>query len=316
VGGGKRVTNKILATPRSFGQASGQAGDPVALLERAGYTVVKNPVGRILTEEEMRVHLADAVGVIVGVDPLTASVLDTAKQLKAISKYGVGTDNIDMARAKALGIPVSITSGANADAVADYAFTLMAACARKLPFIDARCRQRDWSKITSLDIWGKTLGILGLGAIGKGLALRAAGFNMRVLAYDVYWDADYAGSHGIAYAEPEEIYRACDFISLHLPLTDASRHMISDAQFAMMKPTAILVNTARGGIVDEAALVRALSANTIYGAGVDAFATEPPGDDALYALDNLIMGSHCAASTHGAVENMGMMAAQNLLSAL
>jgi D-3-phosphoglycerate dehydrogenase len=303
---------KILATPRSFGQV----GDPVGLLERAGYTVVKNPVGRIMTEQEMCIHLADAVGVIIGVDPLNAAVLDAAKQLKAISKYGVGTDNIDMARAEALGIPVRITTGANADAVADYAFALMAACARKLLPIDARCRNRDWSKVTSLDIWGKTLGILGLGAIGKGLARRAAGFNMRVMAYDLYWDADYAKSNGITYAEPEEIYRECDFISLHMPLTDASRHMIADAQFAVMKPTAVLINTARGGLVDEAALVRALREGTIYAAGVDAFAEEPPADDALYALDNLVMGSHCAASTVGAVENMGMMAAQNLLDDL
>ncbi|MCL2544964.1 MAG: phosphoglycerate dehydrogenase [Clostridia bacterium] len=304
--------NKILATPRSFGQA----GDPVGLLERAGYTVAMNPVGRILTEEEMCAHLAGAVGVIVGVDPLSARVLDAAKGLRAISKYGVGTDNIDIARAEELGIPVRITGGANADAVADYAFALMAACARKLVFIDARCRRRDWGKVTSLDIWGKTLGILGLGAIGKGLARRAAGFNMRVLAYDLYWDAAYAQSHGIAYAEPEEIYRACDFISLHLPLTDASRHMIGEDQFAMMKPTAVLVNTARGGLVDEAALVRALRGGAIYAAGVDAFAQEPPADDALYGLDNLVMGSHCAASTQGAVENMGMMAAQNLLDVL
>ncbi|MCL2811158.1 MAG: phosphoglycerate dehydrogenase [Clostridia bacterium] len=306
------MMNKILATPRSFGQV----GDPVGLLERAGYTVVKNPVGRILTEAEMCEHLADAVGVIVGVDPLNANVLNAAKNLKVISKYGVGTDNIDMDRAKELGIPVRITTGANADAVADYAFTLMAACARKLLPIDARCRNRDWGKVTSLDIWGKTLGILGLGAIGKGLARRAAGFNMRVLAYDLFWDAEYARQHGITYAEPDEIYRACDFISLHLPLTDASRHMIGDAQFAMMKPTAVLVNTSRGGLVDEAALVRALREGTIYAAGVDAFAQEPPTDDALYALDNLVMGSHCAASTQGAVENMGMMAAQNLLDVL
>jgi len=303
---------KILATPRSFGQA----GDPIGLLERAGYAVVKNPVGRILTGGEMRIHIADAVGVIIGVDPLNAAVLDAAKQLRAISKYGVGTDNIDMARAEALGIPVSITAGANADAVADYAFTLMAACARRLLPIDAQCRRRDWGKVTSLDIWGKTLGILGLGVIGKGLARRAKGFAMQVLAHDLYWDEAYAAREGIAYAEPDEIYRTCDFISLHLPLTDASRHMIADAQFAMMKPTAVLVNTARGGLVDETALVRALREGTIYAAGVDAFAEEPPADEALYGLEGLIMGSHCAASTQGAVENMGMMAAQNLLDAL
>lgn len=304
---------KILATPRSFGKASRA---PVELLENAGYTVVANPVGRILTEEEMKLHLADAVGVIIGVDPLSAPVLEAATRLKAISKYGVGTDNIDLAKAKELDIPVCITRGANANAVADYAFTLMAACARRVVEIDKRCRARDWGKITSLDIYGKTLGILGLGAIGKGLAKRARGFGMAVLAYDVFWDASYAAAHEITYAEPEKIYQQCDFISLHLPLNDNTRDMIADPQFDVMKPTAVLVNTARGGIVNEDALVRALQQNKIYAAGVDAFEQEPPTNEALYGMPGLIFGSHCAASTEGAVDAMGMMASQNLLAAL
>ena len=303
---------KILATPRSFGSI----GDPVGLLEAAGYTVVKNPVGGIMTEEQMKEHIRDAVGIVIGVDPLNAAVLAEAKCLKAISKYGVGTDNIDMAKAKELGIPVSITTGANANAVADYAFTLMAACARKLIPIDQKCHEKDWGKVTTQDIYGKTVGILGLGAIGKGVAKRAQGFDMKVLAYDVYWNQEYADQHGITYAKPEDIYREADFISLHMPLTEETRGMISDAQFQTMKPSCILVNTARGGIIDEAALVSALKEGTIYAAGIDAFEQEPPKQEELYQLSNLIMGSHCAASTTGAVEQMGLMAAKNLLAAL
>lgn len=304
---------KILATPRSFGKASPA---PIHLLQQAGYEVVQNPVGGILTEEQMKEHIADAVGIIIGVDPLNAAVLDAAKNLRAISKYGVGTDNIDLDKAKALGIPVSITRGANADAVADYAFTLMAACARKLIPIDKQCHQKDWGKVTSIDIYGKTLGILGLGAIGRGLARRAQGFGMRVLAYDVYWDDAYAAQNSIEKATPEEIYAQCDFISLHMPLTTETKNMISAPQFDKMRPTAILVNTARGGIIDEDALVSALQQGKIYAAGIDAFSEEPPQSETLYTLPNLVMGSHCAASTEGAVESMGMMAAQNLLDAL
>lgn len=304
---------KILATPRSFGKAS---REPIELLEKAGYEVILNPVGKILDEEEMKTYIADVVGIVIGVDPLNAAVLDCAKNLKAISKYGVGTDNIDLEKAKALQIPVTITAGANSNAVADYAFALMMACARRVTEINAKCKQKEWKKITTTDVYGKTIGILGLGAIGKGVAKRAQGFGMKVLAYDVFWNDEYAKANEITYATPEEIYKTCDFISLHLPLTPETKNMIGYEQFCMMKPTTVFVNTARGGIVDEDALVRALKEGKIYGAGVDAFSSEPPANEELYTLDNLIMGSHCAASTTGAVEAMGLMAAKNLLKSL
>lgn len=301
---------KILATPRSFGKASRA---PIQLLEEAGYEVILNPYGKIMSEEELIEAMEDVAGVIIGVDPLTAKVLEHAKNLRAISKYGVGTDNIDLAKAAELGIPVSITRGANSNAVADYAFALMMACARRVVEIHNRCAARDWSKLTTTDVSGKTLGILGLGAIGRGVARRAQGFDMKVLAYDPYWDSAYAQSNNIQSADPDTIYRTCDFISLHLPLTGETKGMIGRKQFQLMKPTTVLVNTARGGIIDEEALAEALENNMIYAAGVDAFEHEPPTLEKLYTLPNLIMGSHCAASTTGAVEAMGTMAAQNLI---
>ena len=305
---------KILATPRSFAK---EDQTPLRMLEDAGYTVVRNPAGQILTKEQMIEHLQGCVGVIIGVDPMDADVINSASDLKVISKYGVGTDNIDTEAAKLRNIAVTITSGANSDAVADYAFALMMAAARRIIPIDRTCRARDWSKQTSLDVYGATLGILGLGAIGKGVAVRgAAGFRMKVLAYDLYWDDEFAARFSIRRAAPDEIYKECDFISLHLPLTSETRGMIGAKQFGMMKPTAVLVNTSRGGIIDEPALVEALKSKRIYGAGIDVFEQEPPTLEGLYGLDNLIMGSHTAASTAGATKNMGIMAAENILKNL
>lgn len=301
---------KILVTPRSFGKTD---SSPYALIERAGYEVVKNPVGTILTREQMLLAVADVDGIIVGVDPLDADVLTAAKHLRAIAKYGVGTDNIDTACAKRRGIKLSVTAGANSNAVADYAFALMLACARRVCEINARCHNRDWGKVIGGDLYGKTLGILGLGAIGKGVARRAAGFDMKVLAYDVYWDEAFARANGIVRAEPDVIFAQCDFISLHLPLNEQTRGIVGREAFAAMKPAAIIVNTARGGLIDEEALIEALREKHIQGAGIDVFEQEPPVNDALYALDTLIMGSHCAASTVGASEAMSLQAAQNLL---
>ena len=200
-----------------------------------------------------------------------------------------------VALGKELGIPVSITAGANSNAVADYAFALMMACARRVTEINAKCKQKEWKKITTTDVYGKTIGILGLGAIGKGVAKRAQGFGMTVLAYDVFWNDAYAKANDITYATPEEIYKACDFISLHLPLTPETRNMISDEQFAMMKPTTVFVNTARGGIVDEAALRQAVESGHLAGAAVDVVSTEPMRADCpLAGVDGITVTPHVA----------------------
>ena len=257
--------------------------------------------------------IADCAGVIVGVDPMDADVLAAASNLRAIAKYGVGVDNIDLDAAKARNIKVSRTVGANSEAVADYAMALMLALSRKVLPIDKKCRVGDWSKISTIDVSRKTVGIFGLGAIGKNVAKRCQGFAMRVLAYDVYWDAEYAKNNDIVYAEPETIFREADFISLHLPLLPETRNFVGKEQIGWMKPTAILVNTARGGLIDDDALLDALAEGRIYGAGLDAFSQEPPKDERWYQLDNVVLGSHCAASTAGATENMGRMATENLL---
>lgn len=301
---------KILVTPRSFGKTNPELFDR---LTQAGLEVVRNDTGGILSADQMREKLAGCQGVILGVDPMSADVLAAAPELKTIAKYGVGLDNIDLEACKQRGIAVSRTVGANSNAVADYALTLMLMVARKAGLIDRRCREKDWSKITSIDLYGKTLGIIGLGAIGRCVVKRAQGFGMKILAHDIAWDESWAGSEGVERADIDRICREADFITLHTVLTDETRNCINAGRIATMKKTAVIINTARGGLIDETALLAALQAGSIYGAGLDVFEQEPPADPAWYALDNLVMGSHCSSSTAGATESMGHMAVDNLL---
>ena len=304
------MKEKILTTPRSYGK---DMPELFAQLEAAGYEVVRNTTGGILEKDAMKEMLADCVGVIVGVDPMDAEVLASAPKLRAIAKYGVGVDNIDMDYCKEHGIKVSRTVGANSEAVADYAMALMLAVARKVPEIDRKCRTLNWGKITTRDVSHATLGLFGLGAIGRHVAERAQGFGMKVIAYDPYWPEEFAREHGIERADSETIFKNADFISLHLPLMPDTEGFVGEKELGWMKKDAILINTARGGLVDEKALLKALKEGRIYGAGLDAFAHEPPEDDDWFELDNVVLGSHCAASTRGATQNMGRMATENLL---
>lgn len=301
---------KVLVTPRSFGKEN---PDLFTRLEQAGLTLARNTTGATLDEAAMMEMLAPCEGLIVGIDPVNKKVLDNAPRLRAISKYGVGLDNIDLTECEKRGIKVSRTVGANSNAVADYAFALMLGVARRVGMIDRRCRNKDWSKITSLDVYGKTLGIIGLGAIGKAIARRAKGFEMRVLACDAIWDNSFCAQYDIIKANVEQICKECDFVTIHCNLTEQTANILDAGRIAMLKPTAIIVNTARGGLIDEDALLNALQNNRIWGAGLDVFAHEPPENPAWYSLENVIMGSHCSASTKGAVEMMGAMAVDSLL---
>lgn len=304
---------KILITPRSFGKLNPEL---FSRLENAGLELVRNETGGILSEKEMIRLIEPCAGVIIGVDPLNAKVLSHAPMLRAISKYGVGLDNIDLTVCEKRGIKVSRTIGANSNAVADYAFALMLGVARRVVEIDLQCRKRNWQKITTLDVYGKTLGIIGLGAIGKRIARRARGFEMRVLACDIVWDEVFNNELDIIKASADEICSQADFISLNCTLTDETRNIIDVRRLGLMKKSAVLVNTARGGLIVETALLEALKNKAIYGAGIDVFEHEPPENPEWYSLNNLIMGSHCSASTQGAVEMMGSMAVDNLLKAL
>ncbi|MCG8485332.1 MAG: phosphoglycerate dehydrogenase [Clostridia bacterium] len=300
---------KVLITPRSFGQNSKV---PFEMLKENGWTIIKNPYGRILTEEEMEDLIADADGVIIGVDPLNKSVLKAAKKLKVISKYGVGLDNVDLEYAKEKNIKVFNVKNGNSDAVADYAFALMLAVSRKVVLIDRECRKNNWKKIKSLEVCNKTIGIVGLGEIGKGMANRAKGFNMTILAYDVLKDEAYAKENDIQYVELEQLIKESDYITIHLPLLESTKNLFGYEAFEKMKERAVIINTARGGIIEENALYDALTNEKIYGAGIDVFEEEPPRDKRFLELDNIVLGSHCAASSLEAIDNMSIRSVENL----
>jgi D-3-phosphoglycerate dehydrogenase len=301
---------KILVTPRSFAKHDPK---PLEMLHERGFEVVQNPYQRPLTEEEISEIIKDIDGVIIGIDPLNRKVLEKAVKLKAISKYGVGVDNIDLDYAKEKGIKVSRAVGANFDAVADFTMCLMLAVARKITVIDRECRKNNWSKIMSMEIYGKTLGIVGTGHIGRGVIKRAKGFDMNILAFDVCPDEKLAREYDVQYVGLEELYKNADIISLHVPLTEDTNKMIGKRELQMMKKSAILINTARGGLIDEDALYEALKENVIYGAGIDVFEQEPPLNKKLFELDNIVISSHNGASTFEAVDKMGLMAVENLI---
>ena len=304
---------KILITPRSYGKTDKSVFE---LLEKNNTEYVTNPYGSILTKEQMIENVQDCDGIIVGVDPLDEDVLKSAPKLKVVSKYGVGVDNIDLDYCKAHDIKVTITKAANANAVSDFAFALLMACARKVTIINDMCHKKDWSKVMGLDVYGKTIGILGLGAIGKNVAKRASGFSMKIKAYDVYFDEEFLKQYNIEKSSIEDILKTCDFISLHLPLTTETNGIINKDAFAIMKKNAVIINTARGALINENDLIDALKNNRIAAAGIDVFNEEPPTNEELYKLDNLIMGSHASASTPGSSETMSLMATQNIIDNL
>lgn len=298
-------------------------GKPLApqamdLAEDAGAAVVTSD--RYLRgselEDFMARHRPD--GVIVRLGEMTDAAMALAPELKIIAKHGVGYDSIDVAAAAARGIPVTIAAGANAISVAEQAFALMLGVARRVAHLDARMRDGHWDKphFLGTELFGKTLGIVGFGAIGRHLAGIGRGFGMRIVKYDPV-DLEPSDLGEAVAADVDELIRRCDVVSLNCPLTPATRNMIGAAQLATMKQGAILINTARGGLVDIAALAAALRDGPIGGAGLDTFPFEPPElETELRALPNIVFSPHIGASTVEAGERVGVLAMTHVLDRL
>ena len=253
------------------------------------------------------------VAIIVRYGKINARIMDAAENLQIISKHGSGIDAIDQAAAAARGIAVRAAVGANAAAVAEHAWALILACAKSVPQLDARMRAGHWDKSThkSLELDGRTLGLVGLGAIGRRVAAIGAAFGMNVLAFDPYAKEAPAGVKLVAL---DNLYAASDIVSLHCPLTAENRQMLNRDTFARFKRGAILVNTARGGLIDEAALVEALASGQLRSAGLDSFDVEPmTNPHPFQQIANAILSPHIGGVSDAAYVNMGKGAAANVL---
>ncbi|MEM2024869.1 MAG: hydroxyacid dehydrogenase [Desulfurococcaceae archaeon] len=244
-------------------------------------------------------------GIIVRSRPLvTRSVIEAADSLKVIARAGVGVDNIDVDAARSRNIEVITVPEATTTSVAELAVGLMVAVARKIAYCDREIRRGEWPKKQAVgsELSGKVLGILGAGRIGSLVAKIAKyGFNMQILYYDISRNKRLEEEVGAKHMSVEDVLRSADIISVHVPLTPETKHMINEERLKLMKRTAILINTARGAVIDESALVKALKEGWIAGAGLDVYEEEPlPADHALAKLDNVVLTSHIGASTHEA----------------
>lgn len=308
------MADKILVTARSFRQTPGLHQQ---ILIDAGYELVNSPHDRPLKASELADLGADVTGMLLGVDDCGAEVFERAARLKVVSRYGVGVDKVDVGAATRHGVVVTITPGANAISVAELALGLMFALARHIPHHDRVVKNGGWGRVSGVELTGATLGLVGLGRIGQEVARRAVGLGMRVLYYDpMPFSPDVIAALGVTARPLDALIAESDFISLHLPLTGETRHLIGAAALARMKPGAFVINTARGGLVDETALAQALASSQIAGAAADVFDAEPPTDRTLVEMDNFIAVPHAGSATQQTTLRMGLMASQNLLAVL
>ena len=300
---------KILITARTMNDVGRSA---LALLRQAGAEIIFPQKPGPLAAAELLQALPDMDATLASMDQYNDAVLSApaASRLKIVSRWGVGYDAIDVASATRNGIVVAYTPGLLNEAVADYAFALLAALARRVHEGHLSMHRGEWRISWGHDIAGKTLGILGCGRIGQAMARRAAGFNMRLLGYDIAPSPD-AEKIGVKFVSLDELLYQSDFLSLHAALTPQNRGLIGEAQLRKMKPDAYLINTARGALVDEMALARALQEGWIAGAALDAFINEPLAvDHPLRRAPNVLLTPHQASCARETGERVSMAAAQ------
>ena len=259
------MSKKVLITSRSFGQIS---DEPVRILKDAGLELTL--MGKDFNQEKFENIVPEYDALIIGAHVFPEEVMEKCTKLKIICKHGAGVDNIPLEKAKELGIVVCNVPGTNSNAVADLTFGLMLAASRNIVLANNNVRRGEWKPVVGEDVCYKTLGLLGFGAIAKNVARRAKGFGMKVLAYDPFIkEVPEEFKEYVTLADFETVIKSCDFLSLHLPLTDETKNMISAKELAMMKKGSYVINTARGGIVNEKDLYDALASGHIAAAALD-----------------------------------------------
>jgi D-3-phosphoglycerate dehydrogenase len=305
---------RILLTTTSFQDTPGEHH---AMLAATGWELVtaRGP----LSEADTLALVGEIDGYICGDDAITRAVLEKARpRLKVLSKYGIGVDKIDVKSCTEFGIPLLFTPGVNHTTVAEHAFLLLLALEKNLLFHCDSTRAGGWKRQTGHELLDKTIGIVGMGRIGKEMAIRAKAFGMKPIGYDVYWDEDFAAAHGIPRAATlDDLFRQADYLSLHTNLTPETRDLVRTETIAKMKPEVIILNCARGEIVNTADIAAALKSGRVRGYGTDVLDEEPPrADHPLTKLPNCIVTPHVGSRTHESVQRQAMAAVTNLIRAM
>jgi len=306
----------VLIMTNKFAEVS---REPIEILISAGMQVHEhgyNTAGSISDEKFCELIQGMDVLVVTGSFPVSRRVIESADRLKMIAIRSSGFDGTDLEAAGENGIVVTHNPGANADSVADTAIGLILAVLKKIPKLDRMIRHGGWDRERTLDMYGKRLGIIGLGRIGKRVAKRAQGFDMTIIANDIVAYKDFIETHGIEMVPKDELLRQADILTIHTPLDISTRGMIDERRLRLMKDTAIVINTARGAIVDENALYKALSLGWIGGAGLDVHATEPPRLRALVELENVVSTCHIAGVSDDASYAMALQTVEKIIACL
>lgn len=286
--------------------------DAKKMLLDAGFEFVCNDTGRILSREEQKELIKDAYAIIAGTEKYDEDMLFGCQKLKTIIRFGVGTDNFDLDFMRKKGIQVGVI--ANHNAVAEFTLTLILASMKNLPFYDMTVREGKWNRFPMKELNRKTVGIIGFGRIGRRLAELLAGFDVEILSYDPYMDYEAAKERNVTSVSLDELLERSDVISLHLPLTSDTYHIINADTISKMKDGAYLINTSRGPLVDENALYDALVNQKLYGAGLDVFEREPvEPENPLFQLSNNVLAPHVSALTYETNYNAGIICAKSII---
>lgn len=302
--------NKILITTSSFNTETPE----IRALEAMGYEIMLNPYGRRLSESEVKELLTpDIIAMIAGVEPLTRDVIMGAQNLRAISRCGIGMDSVDQEAARERNIALSNTPDAPTKAVAELALALMLDCLRQVSVQDRAIRKGDWVRPMGGLLGARTIGLIGFGRIGNKVAHYAQAFGARVIAYDPYSQNDMGGT--VTHMSLNELLKCSDIVSLHIPFTQENRHIIDAEAISLMKNDAILINTSRGGLVDETALADALKNSQLASAALDVYEDEPYTGP-LAELDNIVLAAHVGSYAKESREEQETLAAANLVEAL
>lgn len=303
---------RVLVTPPILGRGHGPYFD---VLHRAGFEVVYPTADAEFGKADSLVSQLNGIdAVLASVEPYTCSVLEQSK-LRVVARVGVGYDSVDVPAATSCGIPVVITPGTNEHSVAEQAFALIFSVFRDVAVRDGEIRAGGWRRNTVRRLAGNTLGLVGLGRIGKAMVPRAHGLGLKVVAYDPYPDREFAAKHDVQLLTLDELWGAADIISLHTPCTAENVNLINRQTLAKMKPNSVLINTSRGGLVDEEALHEALTSGKLFGAGLDVLKIEPPAKDhPLLKLKNVTLAPHMGGIDQTALDAMAELAAQCIVS--